>query len=69
MSNLISITKKKEDEENEETVGTSEETAEKAKEDYDFESTMKKNQENRKRAADERRKANKGVIRSYKLKH
>jgi len=66
MSNLISITKKKEDSENEEANG---ESVEKTEEDYDFESVMKKNRENKKRSSDERRKANKGVIRSHRLKH
>ncbi|SMF38075.1 hypothetical protein [Pseudobacteriovorax antillogorgiicola] len=43
----------------------------KTKEDesYDFETIMKKNAENSGRQQKERSKANRGVIRSYRLKH
>ena len=37
--------------------------------DYDFASIMKRNSENANRSLTDRDKANKGVIRSYRLKH
>jgi hypothetical protein len=37
--------------------------------DFDWASIMKRNSENANRSQDERDKANKGVIRSYRLKH
>lgn len=47
-----------------------EESAPKKEEgDFTFEELMKRNEENRKRMQKEREKANKGVIRSYRLKH
>lgn len=36
---------------------------------YDFEQTMKQNADRKNRMRSERTKANKGVIRSYRLKH
>ena len=38
-------------------------------ESFDFEAIMKKNAENSGRQAKERSKSNRGVIRSYRLKH
>lgn len=42
---------------------------EKSSESYDFESIMKKNKENSGRLSKDRAKSNRGVIRSYRLKH
>ena len=39
------------------------------KEEFDFEAIMKKNMNNSGRQARERSKSNRGVIRSYRLKH
>lgn len=39
-----------------------------AEENFDFEAIMKKNSENKERIAKEKAKANKGVIRSHRLK-
>ena len=36
---------------------------------YDFEQTMKQNADRKSKMQNERSKANKGVIRSYRLKH
>ncbi len=36
---------------------------------FDWETTMKRNAENASRMKNDRNKANKGVIRSYRLKH
>jgi hypothetical protein len=36
---------------------------------YDFEQTMKQNADRKNKMRNERSKANKGVIRSYRLKH
>jgi hypothetical protein len=41
----------------------------KESESYDFENTMKRNAENNARMKKERSKSNRGVIRSYRLKH
>lgn len=41
----------------------------KESEGYDFENTMKRNAENNTRMKKERSKSNRGVIRSYRLKH
>ena len=38
-------------------------------ESYDFEAVMRRNAENKQRLSKERKKSNKGVIRSYRLKH
>lgn len=38
-------------------------------ENYDFETAMKRNAENQARMKKERSKSNRGVIRSYRLKH
>ncbi len=38
-------------------------------ESFDFETVMRRNAENKQRLSKERKKSNKGVIRSYRLKH
>lgn len=42
---------------------------EETQEDYDFEAIMKRNADNRNRLSKDRKKANRGVVRSYRLKH
>ena len=59
MSNVIDFSKKKEKTESKKPV---------KKEKFDFEEIMKKNEENEKRKKEDRKKANKGVKRSYRLK-
>ena len=41
----------------------------KAEEEFDFETIMKKNSESKNKLSNDRKKANKGVIRSYRLKN
>lgn len=43
--------------------------AKKAEEDFDFETIVRRNMENKARMNKERSKANRGVIRSYRLKN
>lgn len=64
MSNVVSLNKKREEKENTITV---DETHSKTEE--NFAETMRRNAENAARMKKEREKANKGVIRSYRLKH
>jgi di/tripeptidase len=67
MSDVVDLFKKKKDPETEEVKDTEVEVKEE-KVETSFEETMRKNEENRLRMIQERNKANKGVIRSYRLK-
>jgi len=61
MGEIVDIFRKPEDKK--------EKAEKKTEESFDFESIMEKNKKNGNRQAGERKKANRGVIRSYRLKH
>ena len=62
---VVSLDQKREETQAEETNTESKNSSE----EDSFAEVMRKNEEKRKRLEEERKKANKGVIRSYRLKH
>lgn len=62
---VVSLDQKREESELEETKTESKDSSE----ENSFAEVMRKNAEKKKKLEEERKKANKGVIRSYRLKH
>jgi hypothetical protein len=69
MTKVLSLSKKREETEEAKVEENTNPTPEQPPVEETFEEVLKRNAENKRRQEEDRKSANKGVIRSYRLKH